>query len=148
MARVCVNRVWQHLFGRGIVETSDNFGSTGSPPTHPELLDWLAARFVADGWQLKPLIKQIMLSSTYRQTSAEHQAEAQQVDPDNRFLSRQRLRRLESEAVRDAILSASGRLDRSLAGPPVPIEPRPDGSFVVSKTCHGPRIVSAARSIF
>jgi hypothetical protein len=131
VARVRVNRVWQHLFGRGIVETSDNFGLTGSPPTHPELLDWLAAQFVADGWRLKPLLKRLMMSSVYRQTSAEVQAEAQSVDPDNRLLWRQRLRRLESEAIRDAMLAASGRLDRSLGGPPVPVEPRPDGSFVV-----------------
>jgi hypothetical protein len=131
VARVWVNRVWQHLFGRGIVETSDNFGVTGSPPTHPELLDWLATQFIADGWRLKPLVKRLMLSAAYRQTSAEVQAAAHDVDPDNRLLWRQRLRRLESEAIRDAMLAASGRLDDRLGGPPVPVESRPDGSFVV-----------------
>ncbi|HET6881389.1 MAG TPA: DUF1549 and DUF1553 domain-containing protein [Pirellulales bacterium] len=133
LARVYVNRVWQHLFGRGIVETSDNFGLTGSPPTHPELLDWLAAQFMADGWRLKPLLRRIMSSEVYRQTSAEKQPEAQRVDPDNKLLWRQRLRRLESEAVRDAMLAVSGRLDRGLGGPPVPVESRPDGSFVVKQ---------------
>ncbi|HVX10892.1 MAG TPA: DUF1549 and DUF1553 domain-containing protein [Pirellulales bacterium] len=131
VARVWVNRVWQHLFGRGIVETSDNFGLTGSPPTHPELLDWLATRLIADGWQLKPLVKQIMLSSTYRQMSVERQPDAPRIDPDNRLLWRQRLRRLESETIRDAILAASGRLDRSVGGPPVPLVPQPDGSFTI-----------------
>jgi hypothetical protein len=131
VARVWVNRVWQHLFGRGIVETSDNFGLTGSPPTHPELLDWLAAQFIADGWRLKPLLKRLMMSNAYRQTSAEMQSDAQNIDPDNRLLWRQRLRRLESEAIRDAMLAASGRLDGSLGGPSVPVESRPDGSFVI-----------------
>jgi hypothetical protein len=133
VARVFVNRVWQHLFGRGNVETSDNFGLTGSHPSHPELLDWLAAQFIADGWRLKPLVRQIMLSSVYRQTSAEEQADAHAIDPDNRLLWRQRLRRLESEAIRDAVLAASGRLDRRLGGRPVPVEPRPDGSFVINQ---------------
>ncbi|HWB10352.1 MAG TPA: DUF1549 and DUF1553 domain-containing protein [Pirellulales bacterium] len=138
VARVWVNRVWQHLFGRGIVETSDNFGLTGSPPTHPELLDWLAAQFIADGWRLKPLLRRLMMSSAYRQTSAEVQAEGQGIDPDNRLLWRQRLGRLESEAVRDAMLAASGRLDRGLGGPPVPVESRPDGSFVVKPNLPRP----------
>lgn len=133
VARVWVNRVWQHLFGRGIVETSDNFGMTGSPPTHPELLDWLAVQFIADGWRLKPLLRRIMSSQVYRQTSAEKQLEAHPIDPDNRLLWRQRLKRLDSEAIRDAVLEASGRLDRSLGGPPIPVEPRPGGSFVVKQ---------------
>lgn len=133
VARVWVNRVWQHLFGRGIVETSDNFGLTGSPPTHHELLDWLATQFVADGWRMKPLVRRILMSSVYRQTSAEVQTDAYKIDPDNRLLWRQRLRRLESETIRDAVLAASGRLDRSFGGAPVPVEPRPDGSFVVKQ---------------
>ena len=138
VARVYVNRVWQHLLGRGIVETSDKFGLTGSPPSHPELLDWLASQFIADGWRLKPLVKQIMMSNVYRQTSAEQQPGAQQIDPDNRLLWRQRLRRLESETIRDAILAASGRLDRSVGGPPVPVESRPDGSFVIKQDLPRP----------
>ncbi len=134
--RVRVNRIWQQLFGRGIVETSDNFGVTGANPTHPELLEWLSSDFVANGQRLKPFLKRIMLSSVYRQSSANPQSpipNPQSLDPDNNLLWRQRLRRLESEAVRDAILAVSGKLDRTLDGAPIPVEPLPDGSFVVKQ---------------
>jgi len=138
-----VNRVWQHLFGRGLVETSDNFGLTGSAPTHPELLEWLAARFAADRQRLKPLIRLMVTSTAYRQASSitpsaagsehrPHAGDPRIVDPDNALLWRARLRRLEGEAVRDAILAASGRLDRTVGGPPIPVESRSDGTFVVS----------------
>jgi Protein of unknown function (DUF1549)/Protein of unknown function (DUF1553)/Planctomycete cytochrome C len=141
VARVMVNRVWQQLFGVGIVETADNFGHSGSRPTHPELLDWLASRWIADGYRWKPLLKTLMLSTAYRQASAlpgegvatSTTVDPQVVDPGNQLLWRQRLRRLESEAVRDAILAASGQLDRTLGGPPVPLDPRPDGSVVIKK---------------
>ena len=131
--RVRVNRIWQQLFGRGIVSTTDNFGVTGAQPTHPELLEWLGRAFVADGERLKPFLKRIMSSSTYRQSSVRNDEHSQQVDPDNRLLWKQRVRRLESEAVRDSLLAVSGKLDRSVGGVPVPVEPRPDGSFVLKK---------------
>jgi len=129
--RVHVNRVWAHLFGKGLVETCDNLGVTGAPPTHPELLEWLASQFAATDGRLKPLLKLLMTSTVYRQESADVLPEGAWIDPENRLLWRQRLRRLESEAVRDSILAVSGRLDRSAGGAPVPVEARPDGSFVI-----------------
>ena len=132
--RVRVNRIWQHLFGTGIVETADNFGWTGAPPTHPELLEWLASELVAGGGRLKPFLRCILASTAYRQASDGAGASAAaSADPENRLLWRQRLRRLESEAIRDSILAASGRLVRTIGGPPTPVEPRPDGSFVVKE---------------
>ena len=128
-----VIRIWQHLFGRGIVKTTDNFGVTGTKPTHPELLEWLSASFIADGQRLKPFLTRIMTSSAYRQSSLRDDERCMSVDPENRLLWKQRLRRLESESVRDAILTVSGMLDRSMGGAPVPVEPRPDGSFVIKK---------------
>jgi mono/diheme cytochrome c family protein len=129
-ARVFVNRIWQHHFGEGIVATSDNFGHLGARPTHPELLDWLSGEFVQSGWKIKALHRLIVLSSVYRQSSTPH-SEGNAIDPGNQLLWRMRLRRLESECVRDAVLAVSGKLDRTLTGPPVPIEPRPDGMVVV-----------------
>jgi hypothetical protein len=115
-ARVMVNRVWQGHFGRGLVPTANDFGTAGEPPSHPELLDWLAARFVADGWRLKPLHRLILLSSAY-QTSATASEEARRVDPKNVLLGRWRQRRLEAEAVRDSTLAVSGRLNLEQRGP-------------------------------
>jgi len=129
--RVRVNRVWAHLFGKGLVETCDNLGVTGAKPTHPELLEWLAAEFAAHEGRLKPLLKLLMTSTVYRQASMDSAPEAARADPDNRLLWRQRLRRLESEVVRDSILAVSGKLDCSAGGAPVPVEARPDGSFVI-----------------
>ena len=130
-ARVMVNRVWQHHFGTGIVSTPDNFGKMGSAPTHPELLDWLAVDFMENGWKLKRLHRQIMLSTGYRQ-SAEGPADAaagpRKADPENKLLWRMNLRRLEAEALRDSILTASGKLDRTWGGPPVLLKPLPDGA--------------------
>jgi hypothetical protein len=121
-ARVFVNRVWHHHFGRGIVETLGNFGRSGSPATHPELLDWLALDFAKNGWSTKRLHRQILLSSAYRQSSRRiPESAAEQADPDNRLLWRMNLRRLDAEIVRDAILAASGQLDRTAGGPPVEI---------------------------
>ncbi|MBC7856683.1 MAG: PSD1 domain-containing protein, partial [Pirellulaceae bacterium] len=114
-ARVLVNRVWQQHFGRGLVGTPSNFGMLGERPTHPELLDDLAGRFMASGWSLKWLHRQIMLSSTYR-LSAELNQTNYQRDPDNRLLWRMNRRRLDIEAWRDSFLSASGNLDLSLGG--------------------------------
>jgi len=117
-ARVMVNRVWQWHFGLGLVPTANDFGTAGEPPTHPELLDWLAARFVADGWRLKPLHRLIVLSAAYR-TSAAAPDEAVRADPKDALLGRWRQRRLEAEAVRDAMLAVSGRLNREQRGPSI-----------------------------
>jgi hypothetical protein len=129
-ARVFVNRVWQRYFGEGIVSTSDNFGHLGARPTHPELLDWLATEFVKGGWKIKDLHRKIVTSTVYRQSSASGTSAAA-LDPGNQLLWRMRLRRLESEALRDAVLAVSGKLDRTPGGPPVPIEPHPNGMVVV-----------------
>jgi hypothetical protein len=114
-ARVFVNRVWQQHFGRGIVTTPSNFGVQGAVPSHPELLDDLAARFIEHGWSLKWLHREIVLSATYRQSA--EAAESRQRDPDNIWLARMPLRRLDVEAWRDAILSATGELDLRIGGP-------------------------------
>jgi hypothetical protein len=113
-ARVAVNRLWHHLFGRGLVRTVDNFGQTGEAPSHPDLLDFLASRLVADGWSLKRAIRQMMLSRSY-QMAASGDA-GMSVDPENRLLWRARRRRLSAEALRDAILAISGQLDRQRGG--------------------------------
>ncbi len=116
LARVAVNRVWQHLFGRGLVPTTSDFGLHGAPPSHPELLDALASSLVQGGWRLKPLIRTLVLSSTYRQT-AQADAAAIAADPENALLAHFRRHRLEAEAIRDAMLAVSGRLDATLYGP-------------------------------
>ncbi len=115
-ARVIVNRVWQWHLGDGIVRTPNNFGIRAETPSHPELLDWLASEFVANGWSLKRLHRWIMLSNTYQQTSRVDAALVER-DPDNRLLARFAPRRLEAEAIRDAMLFVSGRLDRTTGGP-------------------------------
>jgi hypothetical protein len=120
LARVLVNRLWQHHFGEGIVRTPDDFGRMGQPPTHPELLDYLAAEFVHRGWSIKALHRLMVLSSTYRQGSRA-EGQAPEKDPENRLLHRMPVRRLEAEAVRDAILAVSGRLDRTMHGPSVSV---------------------------
>jgi cytochrome c553 len=114
-ARVMVNRIWQHHFGEGLVRTPSNFGKLGEPPTHPELLDYLAGEFVRGGWSLKQMHRTIMLSAAYQQSS-EPPAETLRIDPDNRLWGRMNRRRLEAEAIRDNLLAVSGRLDRRLRG--------------------------------
>jgi hypothetical protein len=122
LARVMVNRVWLHLFGRGIVPTPDNFGVLGQPPTHPELLDWLAHWYRVDaGWSTKALIRLLVTSRAYRMSSQPQDAIAEEKDPDNLLFHRMMARRLEGEAIRDAILSISDRLDNTMFGPSVPI---------------------------
>jgi len=118
-ARVMVNRVWQWHFGRGIVETSNDFGKMGQPPSHPELLDWLATGFVADGWKIKKLHRLIMNSATYRCSSRFATRRHLLEDPDNRLLWRSNRRRLEAEALWDAVHASSGTLNRTFGGPPV-----------------------------
>jgi hypothetical protein len=124
-ARVMVNRVWQHHFGNGLVGSENDFGLMGEAPSHPELLDWLAGEFVAGGWRLKPLHRLLVLSNTYQMSAAPNPAAAEK-DPDNHLLWRWRQRRLSAEAVRDAILAVSGRLNPEAGGPSVfPTLPRP-----------------------
>ncbi len=118
-ARVLVNRLWHHHFGRGIVPSVDDFGVMGRGPSHPELLDYLASRFVASGWSLKAMHRLIVTSRAYRMSSRPD-PEADRLDPGNELWHRRGVRRLEAEAIRDAILAASGRLDRTLFGPSVP----------------------------
>ncbi len=114
-ARVMVNRVWMYHFGAPLVGTPSDFGVRGEPPTHPALLDWLAARFVQDGWSLKSLHRIIMLSATYQQSSTDS-SEGLRIDPENRLLSRMNRQRLDFEATRDAMLAVSGRLDPTVGG--------------------------------
>jgi hypothetical protein len=128
-ARVLVNRVWHHYFGRGLVATPGDFGTLGERPTHPELLDWLAHEFVAQGWSLKSLHRLIVTSTAYRQASDNPSAQA--VDPDNQLVGRMRLRRLDAESVRDSLLAVSGRLNTNMFGPPVPVAINAQGQVVV-----------------
>jgi cytochrome c553 len=115
-ARVIVNRLWHEHFGRGIVATPSNFGAMGERPTHPELLDYLAGRLVSQGWSLKAVHREILLSAAYRQSSAIREREAE-IDPDNRLLWRMNRRRLDVEAWRDALLATAGNLDPAIGGP-------------------------------
>lgn len=123
-ARVMVNRLWQHHFGRGIVRTSSNFGYMGTPPTHPELLDWLADEFVRQGWSLKKLHRLMVTSSTYRMASTPR-AEALKRDPENDLFWRFDMRRLSAEEIRDSILAVSGNLNAKMHGPSI-FAPIPD----------------------
>lgn len=112
-ARVFANRAWHWLFGSGLVRTTDNFGTTGEKPSHPELLDYLAARFMEDGWSTKKLVRFVVLSHTYRQASANLKSN----DPENRLFARQNRRRMDAECIRDTILSVSGQLKLEMGGP-------------------------------
>lgn len=118
-ARVMVNRLWHHLFGRGIVETTDNFGLQGKLPSHPELLDYLAIRFQQEGWSIKKMIRYIMLSNTFKRSTMAD-LKSNEVDPENLLLSHYPIRRLEAEEIRDGLLAVSGRLDTMMYGAPVP----------------------------
>ena len=124
-ARVVVNRIWQTYFGRGLVETDNDFGTQGSPPSHPELLDWLACELMDRDWSLKTIHRLILDSATYRQASRIH-AEGQAIDPENRLLWRQSRLRLDAEIIRDAALSGGGLLTRIIGGPSV-FPPQPEG---------------------
>jgi hypothetical protein len=122
-ARVAVNRIWQELFGRGLVQTSEDFGTQGDRPTHPELLDWLAADFIDCGWSVKTLQKKIVMSATYRQSST-IRADLADKDPENTLLARQSRVRLPAELIRDQALAASGLLNPSIGGPSIrPFQP-------------------------
>jgi hypothetical protein len=128
-ARVMVNRVWHHLFGRGLVGTVDNFGRLGEKPTHPELLDYLAARFVEHGWSIKETIRFLVTSRAFQQTAVASD-DARRIDPGNELLSHANVRRLEAEAIRDAVLATSGQLDPKMYGPGVNV-------YFVAKTEGG-----------
>ncbi len=132
VARVAVNRIWARHFGTGFVGTTGDFGLNGQPPSHPQLLDWLATDFVDHGWTMKRLHKMIVMSHTYRQSSR-RTTDADAVDPDNRLLSRMSLRRLDAEEIRDALLLVTGLMESQLAGPSVPIATEPDGRTVIGK---------------
>lgn len=157
LSRVLVNRVWMHIFGEGLVTTPGNFGEQGAKPTHPELLEWLSAEFMHRGWSLKSLVRWLVQTSAYRQTtrrelpvplapaaaavsdSAEGSSssgflsdvELGAIDPANTYLWRMRLRRLESEVIRDAVLSSSEALQYEIGGPPLLLKPEPDGKIVI-----------------
>jgi len=126
--RVIVNRLWSYVFGRGIVATCDNFGALGETPTHPELLDYLAAEFVQDDWSIKEMIRPLVTSETFAQSSAES-PEARETDPDNRLVSHANVRRLEAESIRDSILYTAGRLDERMYG-------RPTSSYVGRRSVY------------
>jgi hypothetical protein len=120
VSRVYVNRIWHHLFGRGIVASTDNFGVLGDAPTHPELLNYLALDFIENGWSTKKLIHSLVLTDAYRRSSTAN-PNAAALDPTNQYLHAFRVKRLEGEAIRDAILQVSGRLDTTMGGKSVPI---------------------------
>jgi hypothetical protein len=143
LARVLANRIWQHHFGTGLAATSENLGYTGSPPTHPELLELLSAELVRSGWSAKALHRLILCSSVFRQSSSRDQR-ASERDPDNRLLARFPLRRLDAEAIRDAMLAASGELDDRQGGPYVPTDRTSSGDVVVAEGSPG----ATRRSIY
>ncbi len=135
-ARVMVNRIWQHHFGTGLVRTTGNFGKTGDKPSHRELLDWLAVRFVKEGWSIKAMHRLMVTSRVYRQVS-KVTPERERLDPDNRLLSRMPLRRLEAEVLNDSMLAVAGRLDETPFGRPSPVLARDDGLVTPIETEKG-----------
>ncbi len=130
VARVIVNRIWLHHFGRGIVPTPADFGRLGAAPTHPELLDWLADEFMQNGWSVKHLHRLILSSTAWRQSS-KRVAMHDSIDPDNRFYSRRAINRLDAELVRDRLLSVSGRLNAQQFGTPAPVKEDDAGQIVI-----------------
>jgi hypothetical protein len=134
-ARVMVNRIWRHHFGKGIVASLDNFGANGTKPTHPELLDWLASEFMDNGWSIKHMHRLILTSNAYRQSSAISEKHMQ-ADLENKLLSRMPLRRLDAEEVHDATLHIAGKLDHAQYGNPDEVTVRDDG-YVTAKTKNG-----------
>ena len=131
--RVLINRVWLWHFGKALVTTPSDFGLRGDPPSHPDLLDYLASDFMANGWSLKTLHRRIMLSSTYRQRS-EARADGMQIDPENRLVWRFNRQRLDFESMRDSLLAAAGVLDTTIGGPAASISEAP---FSTRRTVYG-----------
>jgi len=146
-ARVAVNRVWRHLFGYGLVRTVDNFGRLGDPPSHPGLLDTVAADFVQDGYSLKRLARRLVRTETYRMGSVAAPAAIER-DPDNRLLHHANLRRLDAEAIRDSMLSVSGRLDATMYGPAVPVHYAARHGLTEADPERGPVDGDGRRSIY
>lgn len=144
-ARVMVNRIWRHVFGRGIVQSVDNFGIIGDKPSHPELLDYLAADFMGQGWSIKKTIRQLVLSQTFRQGSRADAA-ATESDPENTLLHHYPIRRLEAESIRDAILMTSGKLGNSLFGPST--DPHRDQPKEYRRLFSGPLDGARRRSLY
>jgi hypothetical protein len=144
-ARVYVNRVWQHLFGEGLVRTPDDFGHLGQTPTHPQLLDYLAERFIAEGWSHKKLVALLVNSATWRQSGAASPAMIE-IDPENRFWHHMPVRRLDAESIRDSLLAVSGRLDAALYGPPV--DPFRVATDAAKRLHCGPLDGNGRRSIY
>ncbi|MBA4020052.1 MAG: hypothetical protein C0483_23035 [Pirellula sp.] len=146
-SRVYVNRVWYYLFGAGLVRTVDNFGTTGESPSHPELLDYLARQFTDNGWSTKKLIRQIVLSRTYRLSTADNK-QAAATDPENRLLWRMNRRRLDAEALRDAMLAVSGKLDLRAGGPGVNDPSVLKGVGTVTPTEYTYEFLDTRRSVY
>ncbi len=144
-ARVMANRIWHYLFGYGLVRSVDDFGKLGESPSHPKLLDYLARRFIDSGWSVKAIVREIVLSHTFRQSSTASET-GDQLDPENRLLHRYPARRLEAEVIRDAMLWASGRLDRSMFGPS--IHPYRDHDVDRRKLYAGPLDGDGRRSLY
>jgi hypothetical protein len=135
-SRVFVNRIWDRLFGHGIVATLDNFGKTGAPPTHPDLLDWLSVEFVEGHWSLKQILRTMVLSHAYQQVSEVSQ-ESKKADPDNRLYSRMPLKRMRAETVRDSILAVTGQLSNARGGPPIQVVEKENGLILASELPGG-----------
>jgi mono/diheme cytochrome c family protein/cytochrome c553 len=144
-ARVMVNRVWHWIFGAGIVRTTDNFGSTGELPSHPELLDYLAVKFMEDGWDLRHLVKEMVMSRTYRMASL---APSVTQDPDNRLLSRMNRKRLDAECLRDAMLAAAGTLQGDFGGPGVQATSVDSNDQKVQNLEYGYTFADTRRSVY
>ena len=144
-ARVFVNRVWHWVFGTGIVTTPNDFGHLGDPPSHPQLLEFLADEFVQKGWSVKQLVRRLVMTQTFRQ-SGQVSPQALEVDPSNRLLHHYPLRRLDAESIRDSLLAVSGRLDRPLYGPP--INPYRSSEDATKRLFSGPLDGDGRRSIY
>jgi mono/diheme cytochrome c family protein len=137
-ARVQVNRMWAHHFGRGLVPTTANFGRSGAPPSHPELLDWLATEFIRSGWSIKAMHRLMVTSTVYRQSS-QADSRKQKADPDNMLLGSWRPSRMEGEVLRDSILAVAGKLNQTRFGPPVPVSAKADASVEIADDVQGHR---------
>jgi len=146
LARVMMNRLWHHVFGAGLVRTTDNFGKLGEQPSHPELLDWLASEFAARGWSAKAMLRLMLTSEAFR-CSSEIPPRAAERDAENRLLSHAHLRRLDAESLRDTILAASGRLDLTMFGPSAPV-PIPPGQRDDYTPVEGPLDGRGRRSLY
>jgi hypothetical protein len=146
-ARVLVNRLWYHMYGRGLVFSVDDFGKMGSAPSHPKLLDHLATEFIGGGWRIKPILRKMALSATYRMSSTPS-ADSAGTDPNNEMLQHMPVRRLHAEGIRDTILAVSGRLDRSLYGPSVPDALRETPNSRAKPGKAGPLDGNGRRSVY